>query len=984
MAEILGTVVGVVSLGLQVCSGLTTYLDGIQCQKDDVAATTRHSQSMQTFRNQLGYKDRVTTVTGTQDAFASLAQAVSTADTELRLLRDFIDKLCGKCVASRSSSTVDKVQKKLRYPFRWDHLELSMEGLPRRTRRFKPPFSDTLRRIEADGSTFRAEIRGKLDDIHQVSMQGRDTMHDISNADKPRIGTSDLRPPRALAHMEASHAAILDVQRRLDHARTITPPRSSVPEALEVLENMESSDIRVVLHRLLSKPDVLRIACEYAESRAEVAAPNQSEKLCTVGNDSSAFAIGSYARLLKCHCNPRQRLRQRTRNFGPVFFTKGAVTPRAHASGCPHAAWNGEQDFWWLGLALSKAVTVTLVSSTGAGGYGMSPEHVKYRPIHPNSPAFRMIDSCQDVPRPREDAVEYLPIVRLLWPDDDVLEEAMATDCPLDFGLVPGSIGNHFLLNESLIPNSDRWLGSCLHVAIGEKNMKALAAILDQSTVLDWSEPDILGFTPLQHLSFWIDGLRLVLTCLGDSILQIHDRHPISLLQCSFSWSSKTCQETIPEIRCSASCSCNQVASLLLEKQCRIDLDEPFLADLMRATVRCQKTFVFHLKSRRDRLRDLALMHLSSEEIERSGVSRSSVLDVQTSAVIHALTRRCVEVGSELATCTNVAHSVFMCDLRRNFGVAEAEAGATVSCSIYHCLALFCPNLISLNSMTPRFHQQGFEDVDSKNSFDLTPLMIAQSYHNVPLVIWLLEHGADPLVQVPNHVSGYAVAHSMYTSFLDSFEEGDLSGAFFIIQDKSPLDSCCCSCSPDGCRPLSMLWKRSDYGLARQHPHSCEWCVSWYEGKYGFTPEVELMILRIATFEALRLRHTCCDEGFVDIEEEDREEIWDKDSAMIIKLEELLIEHQEALSRSSCSLPVFLRTQWKDRIVQVLDELQKQSTLAREEREAMAGLGISLEYERSESEDEQEQFARETGPDLDELRLAYKGTTLAKLSHRRW
>lgn len=126
MAEILGTVVGVVSLGLQVCSGLTKYLDGIQCQKDDVAATARHCQSTQTFLSQLAsYKDRITTVTGTEEAFASLAQAMSVADTELRLLGDFLDKICGKAVPSGSSSSAfEKVQKKLRYPFRRDHLEL--------------------------------------------------------------------------------------------------------------------------------------------------------------------------------------------------------------------------------------------------------------------------------------------------------------------------------------------------------------------------------------------------------------------------------------------------------------------------------------------------------------------------------------------------------------------------------------------------------------------------------------------------------------------------------------------------------------------------------------------------------------------------------------------------------------------------------------------------------------------------------------------
>ncbi|KAF6795889.1 hypothetical protein CMUS01_15902 [Colletotrichum musicola] len=143
MAEILGTVVGVVSLGLQVCSGLTTYLDGIQCQKDDVAATARHCQSMQTFLNQLaGYKDRITTVTGTEDAYTSLAQAMSAANTELRLLDEFIEKLCGKSVASGLSQTPStKCRRGSATHFDGITSSNSMEGLPRRTRHSRLPYS---------------------------------------------------------------------------------------------------------------------------------------------------------------------------------------------------------------------------------------------------------------------------------------------------------------------------------------------------------------------------------------------------------------------------------------------------------------------------------------------------------------------------------------------------------------------------------------------------------------------------------------------------------------------------------------------------------------------------------------------------------------------------------------------------------------------------------------------------------------------------
>ncbi|KAF6795888.1 hypothetical protein CMUS01_15901 [Colletotrichum musicola] len=243
-------------------------------------------------------------------------------------------------------------------------------------------------------------------------------------------------------------------------------------------------------------------------------------------------------------------------------------------------------------------------------------------------------------------------------------------------------------------------------------------------------------------------------------------------------------------------------------------LGERFFHHFSRATVRCQETFVFHLRSRRNRLRDLALIHLSTEEIDRLGISRTAVLDVQTSTVIHALKSCGVEIGSELATCPDLSPSRFMYgDVYEYFGLTGVEAISAVC-------------------------QGGY-------------------------------------VQMLTH----------------------------------------------------------------------------------------------ATFDALGLRHTCSDKGLVEIEEEDREEVWDEDSDMLIELEELVVEHQEALGRSTCSLPVFLRTQWKDRMEQFLDELQEQSKLARNERGAMTEMGISLES--SESPGSEYQDWKFSDLEAHDRRLAY-------------
>ncbi|KAK1839830.1 hypothetical protein CCHR01_17543 [Colletotrichum chrysophilum] len=91
MAEVLGTVVGVVSLGLQVCSGLNVYINGLQCRREEIESTIRHQKSLETLIAQIEALHNRRQAPGI--CSAPLQESMASAKTELLLLDEFINKI---------------------------------------------------------------------------------------------------------------------------------------------------------------------------------------------------------------------------------------------------------------------------------------------------------------------------------------------------------------------------------------------------------------------------------------------------------------------------------------------------------------------------------------------------------------------------------------------------------------------------------------------------------------------------------------------------------------------------------------------------------------------------------------------------------------------------------------------------------------------------------------------------------------------------
>ncbi|KAF1848135.1 uncharacterized protein K460DRAFT_68278 [Cucurbitaria berberidis CBS 394.84] len=194
------------------------------------------------------------------------------------------------------------------------------------------------------------------------------------------------------------------------------------------------------------------------------------------------------------------------------------------------------------------------------------------------------------------------------------------------------------------------------------------------------------------------------------------------------------------------------------------------------------------------------------------------------------------------------------------------------------------------------YFEQGFQDFKSRNNMGLTPIMIwRDDAFNLPLqsfdqifgtLLWLQEQGAldqnpeDPWALRFNiTVTGWHYVAAMLGSGCLFANRHDLTSrvsfAWKIIRELSQTmirDRCTCSCNHEGegCSPLKSLWNAhaKHGGLLLYHPGRSErnplrhilfhHNVNTMSTKVNERSNLSLQIIRLLTFEALDMTHTCC------------------------------------------------------------------------------------------------------------------------------
>lgn len=560
---------------------------------------------------------------------------------------------------------------------------------------------------------------------------------------------------------------------------------------------------------------------------------------------------------------------------------------------------------------------------------------------------------------------------------------------------------------------------SHLMQAIAQKSKPMLIEIIKKDLISsELSEMDESGCKMLHYLLGWPEGLRSLVEQCGNSALKLDDQSQILLIETALRWSGRSCISSKLEY-CSHECACAEAVKLVLEAErsrpLQLTRHEYWVLAMLSASMKARDLVIEDLKCRRQELKDLGLLHLSSRQIARMDLQKPKVLDYYTGEVLQALKSLHIAVPSRLETEMKALErsggSLFciMGPPSRELGMAGPLSSRAAS--VFHILGA-SPNTgdtTGVRALADSLHSTGFRDIDVPDCAGVTPLTgksfkgcfsqgFIQWNWGTSIESWLIEHGASLETQVPQHVAGYTATHHLFrwigfqSGFTKESSPFELSHSFWESKGgftQKTLDACRCKCSIGGCDPYNILWKMllqrfhagwrrvtSKYQWSRHYGpgenrrdggHDDRQSLmnfileetSLLEEAFELPWPVKIICLRACTFAMLPLRHTCCDEGDRTCDDEEVREIWEEDRTDIGTLEILMDEFAKKLGEMDCDLTEFYQAHWIDRMNEVLRQMDGQ-ILTATEIEDMERLGVTLtagseapESEKTETENEE-------------------------------
>ena len=278
---------------------------------------------------------------------------------------------------------------------------------------------------------------------------------------------------------------------------------------------------------------------------------------------------------------------------------------------------------------------------------------------------------------------------------------------------------------------------------------------------------------------------------------------------------------------------------------------------------------------RSNRLRNLAIAHLSPRELDRLCISCEDrpiqILDAYAAPTANALENVGVKIPGALKPDSVVG-------------------------TVYNYLYDFSPELAD------RLWSSGFRDTNFYDEDGFTPLHKACRRGQLDMVNWFMSHGGDPMTTAIGHTvnafhllsqyfSNYVVRGDYVSScVLPNRPYMDVVARIAGLCGASCRDNCRCACSPQGCTPTTVLFRRATRTWCQKVNLFSSWCRSLNLSP-GATERCCLEFARLETFERLGITHVCCNirmacRVFTDPMLQDTiEEIQDEESEMIEKLE---------------------------------------------------------------------------------------------------
>ncbi|KAJ5099022.1 hypothetical protein N7532_006023 [Penicillium argentinense] len=361
---------------------------------------------------------------------------------------------------------------------------------------------------------------------------------------------------------------------------------------------------------------------------------------------------------------------------------------------------------------------------------------------------------------------------------------------------------------------------------------------------------------------------------------------------------------------------------ILLSAGCALDTADIAFAESLHDN-KMTSILISGLASRRKRLLKFAKASLSPAELSELGLSDSHLPDSEAWKITSKLTEKGTTIPVELKV---------------NFRT-----------SVYHCAFRKIETLDLL-------HNAGFKDTDSEDSYGLTPHMTMISSSGIfecahKRRTWLISHGANPRRAL--HGGGGTVLHFLGTCFasmlvmevtrasssdLRQFQvpesgsgvDDPLFDLRYVLQDPD-RDTCVCSCSVGGCTPLLAAVRHLLGYTPRFYMHNGEnrfpRALEFLISRSDSSLQTQISILRLLTFDALDLGHTCCRKAdYVHniieyIDGKEVEEIREEESLLLDDFESLLDWIIVQFMEMGVPLLEFLQGSWYKLVVAHISHL---------------------------------------------------------------
>ncbi|KAI1408082.1 hypothetical protein F5Y13DRAFT_173316 [Hypoxylon sp. FL1857] len=411
MAEpvgLLGTVVGVVSLGIQVYGGLKKYLDDYRSREKHVSKTLDRLEQLQLSLENI--KAIIPSIeNGCRKPADTVMSSLLAAQAELQILHD-------KLKENEPSSPADlkgkmkETRKKLAFPFRisdLDKLESALEKIV-------GTLSIAMQGLGLNiASVIDAKV-ANIDDTVTTMSPKLDALATNVRAIRVEQTATAIREVDAQSTLSSRIQSIeYSTSRTMEQVERIGPAtQSSHSEILKMLQAIQLTlkdrggsfdnavSERAFTGMMVAKPALLREASDGANLGSTTPSSSSAGSPQDIVQQGSTTAANQFQQaFFSCSCRCRRRVDRKSSHWSSFYTIEEIITESKHQPGCLFFQPETREHHRSFGVLvtglhryLSTAVSMSLCITHGAGGRSISPTIQHFAMVdRSKSPAFRII-----------------------------------------------------------------------------------------------------------------------------------------------------------------------------------------------------------------------------------------------------------------------------------------------------------------------------------------------------------------------------------------------------------------------------------------------------------------------------------------------------------------------------------------------------------------------------------------------------------------